>query len=274
MNRDKQDYYELLGVARDADRNAIKQAFRARARTLHPDVSSEPDAKDRFAELSRAYSILSKPEARILYDRYGYLGTGNGGFDPTLPGASDPASAEARHVDFAEVQIRLFETIRGSTRRVQVATVGLCESCGGSGAAPEASVLECAACGGEGRLRTSSELGEGRLLQIETCLACAGRGVVVERPCRRCHGLGRARDERTVKLEIPPGAEDGGVIRVVDANEDGGAGSTARALYVRLRVVPESESRLLRTIAAAALVIAVVLFTILYLAPEAIFDAL
>lgn len=272
MHRDKQDYYELLGVGRDADQNAIKQAFRARARTLHPDVSADPDAKDRFAELARAYSILSKPESRILYDRYGYLGTGNGGFDTTLPGAADPLASDVHHVDFAEVRVRLFEAARGSTRRVQVASVGICETCRGSGAAPGTSVHECAACGGEGRLRTSSPFGDGRLLQIETCPTCDGRGVVAERPCSRCHGVGQARDERTIKIEIPRGAADGGVIRV-DADGSSNGRRSARDLYVRLRVVPERESRALRMIAAAALIVALVLFALLYLAPETVFDA-
>ena len=271
MNRDTKDYYDLLGVARDADQNAIKQAFRARARSLHPDVSTERDANDRFAELSRAYSILSKPEARILYDRYGYLGTGNGGFDRTVGGAN-AAAAAARDVDFAEVRVRLFEAVRGSTRRVQVATVGICDTCRGTGAAPGTVARECTACAGEGRLRTSSPLGGGRLLQIETCLACAGRGIVVERRCGRCHGSGQARAERSVKVEIPPGAEDGGVIRV-GVDGAGNGRPSARELYVRLRIVPERDALLVRVIAAAALVIALVLFAILYLAPETVFDA-
>lgn len=177
MNPDRHDSYELPGVGRDADENAIEQR------------------------------------------------TGNDRVDARLADAPDPTAApDAGYVDFAEARVRPFETVRGSTRRVHVAAVGMCETCRGTGAAPGTSVRECAACGGAGRVRTPS-LGEGRLPQIETCLACAGRGVLAERPCARCHGLGEARHDRNVEVDIPPGAEDGGVIRV---GADGPAAIGAR----------------------------------------------
>lgn len=271
MSQSGVDYYELLGVPRDADRTAIKHAFRARARELHPDVSPDPDAKERFSELARAYSVLSKPASRILYDRFGYLGRGNGGFEA---GGPDGAGSAARpgFVDVADLEVDFLEAVRGARRKVSVTAVGTCTACRGDGSVPGSRVERCETCEGEGRVRRSSELGAGRLLQIETCPDCAGRGRVVHEPCPECDGTGRARVERKVDVRIPPGAEDGGVIRVAGrgVSPNGGGASAPADLFVRLRVLPDRDSRLVRFVAAGALVLALALFLVLLATPEAL----
>ena len=258
MAKPERNLYDVLGVDRDADDAIIKRAFRVKARTLHPDVSADADAADRFAELSRAYGVLSKPTSRILYDRIGYRGRGNGGFEER-----DPAGPE---IELAEVEVAAFEAARGTKRRVRVVSLGECVVCGGTGAAPRSLVTVCASCGGEGRLRQSVAVGDVRVLQITSCADCAGRGRVVTRPCSACAGEGTARAERTVALEIPPGAEDGALLR---AHEHDAAGP-GRTVHVLLRVLPHDDARLVRYGSAAALVLALFLFAVLAIAPEAL----
>src|SRR5579859_1996619 len=165
------DYYELLGVERDADEQTIKKAFRQLARRLHPDVSEEPDADVRFREISEAYEVLSNAETRELYDRYGHAGLRSGGFQPThfdFGNLSDLFSAffgedvfgggrggaASRGADVAaEITIDLVEAARGTTVNVSVERAGSCETCGGVGAAPGSKVSSCARCGGRGRIQ-------------------------------------------------------------------------------------------------------------------------
>jgi molecular chaperone DnaJ len=252
MGEVARDYYEVLGVSPDADARAIKRAFRNLARTLHPDVSTATDAVDRFAELSRAYSVLSTPTARLLYDRVGYRGRGNGGFESPEPSAARFSGL----FEVAEVEIDRLEAMRGTTRRVGVTTVGTCAACAGSGAAPGSLVEECASCEGSGRVRRSSMVGSARLLQLDACPDCGGAGRILREACSACTGTGRAETARTVRLRVPPGTEDG---RLVHA-DDGG-----REVYVALRVVSNPEGRLLRYSAAAAFALALILFVALAL---------
>jgi molecular chaperone DnaJ len=266
MRQAQHDYYELLGVDRDAEPDAIRRAFRARARTLHPDVSTDPEATDRFSELSRAYSVLSRPTARLLYDRVGYLGRGNGG----LTAAAEPDAAQRldRLFDVAEVAVGSFEAARGGTRRVNVSSVGACAACGGSGATPGTAVEDCGDCEGSGRVRRDSTLDGARLIQLDACRSCEGRGHLVASPCDACEGSGRATVERTLRLRIPPGAEDGKLIRAEEARRAPRRG--ARDVYVVLRVLPDPDSRLVRYAAVAALAIAVALFLVLALTPDSL----
>jgi molecular chaperone DnaJ len=253
------DLYDVLGVASHADATTIKRAFRARARALHPDVCPDPEAADRFAELSRAYAVLSRPAARLLYDRVGYLGPGNGGFEER------PATGrEERLFDLAEVEIEPIEAARGTIRRVRVAAIGPCRACDGAGTASGAAVLRCEACGGDGSMRRSIDARAARVLEVERCRICAGEGRVVADACPRCNGTGRTRTDRTLTLRIPPGATSGELVTArSDAN---GAGD----VFVVLRVRPDRDSRLVRYAATAALVLAVGLFLVIALAPNAI----
>jgi molecular chaperone DnaJ len=255
MGEVARDYYEVLGVSPDADARAIKRAFRSLARELHPDVSTAADAVDRFAEISRAYSVLSTPTARLLYDRVGYRGRGNGGFESPEPSAAHLS----RLFEVAEVEIDGLEAMRGTTRRVGVTTIGTCAACAGSGAATRSRVEECASCKGSGRVRRTSMVGSARFLQLDECPDCGGAGETLRNTCPACTGTGRAERARTLRLRVPAGTEDGRLVRA----DDGG-----REVYVALRVVPIQENRVLRYSAAAGVVLALVLLVAVALAPD------
>jgi molecular chaperone DnaJ len=211
VTQPRHDYYEVLGVPRTADEEEIRKAYLALARTLHPDVSDEPDAGERFREVTAAYSVLSKPTARFLYDRFGYRGRG-GGFGP---GA---ARGDSRVI--AEVEIDPVEAGRGTRREVLLAADDECELCGGTGAVPGTGVRVCETCGGKGRVRVSAGLGVGRLLQIERCADCGGLGRFFERACAECRGQGRVTSRRVLKVRIPPGVEDGTRLRIMGEPEE------------------------------------------------------
>ncbi|MEK6275094.1 MAG: DnaJ domain-containing protein [Actinomycetota bacterium] len=210
MTRTKSDYYEVLGLLRTAGDEEIRRAFRARE--LHPDVSAEPEAEERFREVTAAYSVLSKPSARFLYDRFGYRGRGYGGFGP------GGRRSEARIL--AEVEIDQIEADRGTKREVLLAAEEECEVCRGRGAVSGTDVRPCVTCGGNGRLRVSSGLGEGRLVRVVQCHDCDGLGQIFERRCPECVGLGRVTTRRVIKVRIPPGVEDGTRLRVMGEPEE------------------------------------------------------
>lgn len=243
MTRTKSDYYEVLGLPRTAGDEEIRRAFRARARELHPDVSAEPAAEERFREVTAAYSVLSKPTARFLYDRFGYRGRGDGGFGP------GERKGAARVL--AEVEIDQIEADRGTRREVRLAADEECVVCGGSGAVGGTEVRQCATCGGDGQLRVSSGLGVGRLLRVVQCHDCDGLGRVFERRCPECVGLGRVTQRRVIKVRIPPGVEDGTRLRVMGEPEED-------HLLVRVKPGP-IDSLVVRWTATALLACAVAL---------------
>lgn len=272
MNRDTRDYYEVLGVRPDADRHAIKRAFRSRARELHPDVSADPCASERFAELATAYRVLTNSSTKFLYDRYGYLGRGNGGFERAHAMGVPAHSAGSQGFNVAELRVHPVEAVRGATRKMKVRAGGPCAACGGEGGQAGSRAEECSTCRGEGRLRSVSETGGGRLLQIDVCAECRGAGTVVRDRCRECSGTGRANGVQTVTVRIPPGAEDKSIIRL--SGEEAGGGPRAPDVYVRLRVVADRDSRPARYAAVTAVAIAVALFVVLVLTPESLIAGL
>jgi molecular chaperone DnaJ len=263
MGEAKRDYYEVLGVPRVADPETLKKAFRSRARTLHPDVSDDPEAEEKFSELAEAYEVLSKPTARFLYDRLGYRGWGNEGLSE---GAASPAGGDI--LDFAEARARRrdsgqdvlvevcigsVEAARGTTRYVQFAVVAACLACRGEGAQPGASWKMCSTCRGEGRLKTMSRSATGQLLQLEQCGGCAGRGRVASEECAECSGSRRVTLERTLDVRIPAGVRDGQRIRLTG---DGVAESLAGQAYLVLRVGALPDTRFVRHASAVGLALA------------------
>jgi molecular chaperone DnaJ len=256
MATTERDYYELLGVPRTADDKEIKRAFRQKARELHPDVSDAPDAETQFREVVEAYEVLSKPETRDLYDRFGHAGLRGGGYRPTtfdvgslsdlfsaffgddLFGVGRPGRQRGGDIG-AEVEIELVEAARGTTRDVRYAVAVACGTCGGSGLAPGTQPTTCPVCGGAGRLSQVQESPFGQFIRSQTCSRCGGAGHIIEHPCEACDGAGRTVEEQTLEVEIPPGIHDGQRIRISGEGHAGTLGGRAGDIYVHVHVKPD-----------------------------------
>jgi molecular chaperone DnaJ len=253
----KRDYYEVLGLPRDADDEAIQRAFRSLARDWHPDVADAPDAEARFRELAEAYGVLSKREARLMYDRYGYRGRGNQGLDEALWEARPAVAARGENV-YVGIELRSFEASEGTRRIVSYEAVVRCKACMGRGSVglPDP---ECESCGGTGRKRTLSSLEVAHLLQIEPCPAC------VAEACSQCGGAGTVTAERRIRLVVPPGVEDGAQLRVGGDGHDAGAGSIPGDLFVSVKVLPPPRDPRFVRYAALVLLIAAVATLVLYI---------
>ncbi|HET7145586.1 MAG TPA: molecular chaperone DnaJ [Gaiellaceae bacterium] len=252
----ERDYYELLGVSRDASDAEIKKAFRRLARELHPDVSDAPDAQERFREVVEAYEVLSKSETRQLYDRYGHAGLRGGGFQPgqfDFGSLSDLFSAffgddllgggrasRSRGADLAAtVEIELVDAAAGVTREVPFEVAVTCTHCGGDGAEPGTAITSCATCGGIGRLQHVSRSMFGEFVRTQACPTCGGTGRRIETPCTVCDGAGRVLEERRLEVTIPPGIHDGQRIRLSGEGHAGTLGARAGDVYVLVRVRPD-----------------------------------
>ena len=256
MSTAERDYYELLGVPRDASEADIKKAFRRLARELHPDVSEAPDAEERFKEVVEAYEVLSKSETRELYDRYGHAGLRGGGYTPghfDFGSLSDLFSAffgddllggggraRSRGADLsAVVEIELTEAAAGTTREVPFQVAVTCTHCGGDGAEPGTAVTTCETCGGIGRVQQVTRSVFGEFVRTTTCPTCGGSGRRIETPCTVCEGAGLVLDERTLDVTIPPGIHDGQRIRMSGEGHAGGLGGRAGDVYVQVHVRPD-----------------------------------
>jgi molecular chaperone DnaJ len=252
--RIQRDYYDVLGVGRDAEPEQIKRAFRTHARALHPDVSADPEAPERFRELTEAYGVLSKPATRLLYDRFGYRGRGNGWFTPEgARAATDFLRRRARPV--AEILVDEDEARRGGRRRVSWTRFEPCPACGGEGAAAGAMTMTCPGCDGSGRRRVERSLAAGeRLLQIEDCSMCAGRGVLVSDPCPACLGSGSRSETVSSEVEVPPGTVDGARLAL--------EGTTGEVVIARVLDFP-ADRPLVRYLALLGLLVALVFLWIL-----------
>jgi molecular chaperone DnaJ len=247
----KRDYYDVLGVPRDADDEAIRRAYRGLARDVHPDVAEAPDAELRFRELAEAYAVLSKREARLLYDRYGYRGRGNQGFDDSHRFAQgDVARGSNVHV---EIELESFEAAEGTSRPINYRAALRCAPCAGRGTIGSVDPA-CRVCRGTGRRRHVKQLEIARLLQIEPCPACAAK------PCACCAGRGTVVGERRIRLRVPGGVEDGSQLRVSGDGNDAGSGSIPGDLLVRVHVLPPpKDPRLVRYTALALMAVAIVM---------------
>jgi len=257
------DYYQLLGVDREAGSEEIKRAYRRLARQYHPDVNgNDPEAVERFKEISKAYSVLSDPEKRQRYDAYGEAGidgfAGPSGdpfagfgasFDDLLGaffGGGDPFTgrprtrSRARRGESIGMRLRLpfTEAVFGVSKDVRVRAAAACQRCGGSGAKPGTEPTVCLRCNGSGQQRTVRQSLLGQLITATTCPVCAGSGQEVRSPCPECRGQGLLVQDTTLTIDIPPGLEDGNQIRYPGRGHAGQFGGPPGDLIVELAVDP------------------------------------
>ena len=253
---EKRDYYEILGIERDASVDDIKKAFRRLAVKYHPDKNpNDTTAEERFKEAAEAYEVLSDQERRARYDRYGHAATsgmGGGGFDPShfsdftdilgdLFGFGDffgtgrrRATRAARGNDLRyDLTLEFEEAVFGKDVSLEVPRVASCKTCNGSGAKPGTQPVTCSGCGGRGQIRFT----QGGFLTVQrTCPQCGGAGKVIKDPCTACDGAGRVRETKTISVKIPPGVDDGSRLRVAGEGEGGYNGGPAGDLYVFISV--------------------------------------
>jgi molecular chaperone DnaJ len=256
------DYYEVLGVPRDADDATIKKAFRRLARELHPDVNShDPDAEEKFKEAAEAYEVLSDAERRATYDRYGREGLRSGGYAPNfegfamsdifeaffgggglsdlfgMGGGAARAGGPIQGGDVAvTADIDLADAALGSTVEVSYEAVTLCEHCHGNGAEPGTPIETCQRCQGTGQLRAVSRTPFGQVMRTTVCDVCHGDGRVARDPCKVCRGRGRRVERPKVKVDVPAGIADGQRIRITGRGHAGERGGPPGDLYVLIRV--------------------------------------
>ncbi|MGA2011067.1 MAG: molecular chaperone DnaJ [Solirubrobacteraceae bacterium] len=257
------DYYEVLGVTRDAGETEIKKAFRKLARELHPDVNRhDPDAEDKFKEAAEAYEVLSDADRRATYDRYGHEGLRSGGYAPNFEGFGSVADifeaffgaggfgassfggafggragGPAQGGDVAvSAEITLEQAAAGAAVEVSYDAVELCEHCRGNGAEPGTPIETCAKCGGSGQLRAVSRTPFGQVVRAAPCDVCHGDGRVPSSPCQECGGRGRRVQRVKVSVDVPAGIDDGQRIRITGRGHAGEHGGPAGDLYVQVRV--------------------------------------
>jgi len=253
------DPYEVLGVGRDASAQDIKKAFRQLAMELHPDVNAhDPDAEEKFKEAAEANEILSDPERRATYDRYGHDGLRSGGYAPNFDGfgsigdlfnaffgGSSGQSGPAPGADLAvAIELDLLEAANGATVEISYEAVERCEHCHGNGAEPGTPIHTCARCGGAGQLQAVTRTMLGQMVRTIVCDECHGEGRVPEQPCAECRGRGRVSARRTLDVEVPAGIADGQRIRLGGRGHAGEAGAPAGDLHVVVRV--RADERFLR----------------------------
>jgi len=257
----KRDYYEVLGVSRDAPEAEIKKAYRRLARDHHPDVNShDPGAEERFKELTEAYEVLSNTESRRAYDTYGHQiprGGGYPGGDPfggfqdifdaffgdrfgagSFFGTSTPRGPSRGGDAEVEVEVSLREAAYGADREVNVQTIKNCTVCDGVGGTESHS---CPTCGGAGAVRTVREGILGRMVSTQPCSTCGGRGRIIDVYCDNCHGSGRVSEVETRLLRKPAGIESGMRLRVSGAGHAGEPGAPPGDLYVTVKVSEDPE---------------------------------
>jgi molecular chaperone DnaJ len=251
----KQDYYEILGVSRDCDDGTLKTAYRKLALKYHPDRNpDDSDAEERFKQAAEAYGVLSDPQKRAVYDRYGHQGlqgAGAQGFDPSqfsdfsdiigdFFGFGDLFGGGGRRRNRAQkgddlrydLEINLEDTIRGLSADIQVPRTEACNRCGGSGAERNDGLTTCPMCHGRGEV-----IYQQSFLSIRrTCGQCNGRGQIIRRPCTQCRGEGYVRAERKLKVNIPPGVDTGTRLRLSGEGQPGANGGPQGDLYVFVRV--------------------------------------
>ena len=276
----KRDYYEVLSVQKNASKEEIKNAYRKLALQYHPDRNKEPGAEEKFKEVSEAYAVLSDDEKRKRYDTYGHVGAeeafrgseanfeeifrdvGFGGFRDIFEqifgrrgagggffgddlfgfgfGAGGSGRRSGRDIIY-DMELTLEDVLRGRKEEVEVPRLDRCKECGGSGAAPGTKLRKCTVCDGQGQTRrVYSQNRFSTIVTMEPCRTCQGQGQIIDKPCSNCKGTGRSKQVKKIKLEIPPGVEDGMAFQLRGEGEMSQAGIPGD-LIVRLHIKPHPE---------------------------------
>ncbi len=260
MATTKRDYYEVLGVARGVSEEELKRAFRKLARQYHPDVNKSPEAESRFKEIGEAYDVLSDPEKRRIYDQFGHAGLnsqGYGGFqgfegfgsfadifeqfDSFFGGAARAGRRRGPHrgADLRyDLEISFEEAAFGTEKTLDIPRQETCETCHGSGAAPNTQPQTCPQCNGTGEVRRVQQSVFGQFVNVTACSRCQGEGKIITTPCPECRGQGRVRKMRKLTVKIPAGVDNGQQIRLSGEGESGPKGGPPGNLYVVLEVRP------------------------------------
>lgn len=249
----KRDYYDVLGVSRNADSDDIRKAFRRLARQFHPDVSKEDNAEARFKEVNEANEILSDPDKRRLYDQFGHNmpgaggpGTGAAGFGgieeifETFFGGSQRAGGGRRRARGADLrydlQLEFLEAVFGTSRELEIPRLVHCERCSGNGSEPGKQPQKCTSCNGSGETRRVAQSVFGQFVNVTPCDRCRGRGQIITSPCTECRGRGEVQSVRKIPITIPAGVDEGQHMQVNGEGEAGANGGPAGDLYVVLSV--------------------------------------
>lgn len=252
----KPDYYEILGVSRDASQDEIKKAYRRKARELHPDVNPDTSTQDQFKLVTAANEVLSDPEKRAMYDRGGDPLSGAGGgfgqgfsfsdimdaFFGQTGAQRGPRTRMRRGQDaLLRLELELAEAAFGVSRELKVDTAVVCSTCEGSGAAEGSEPVTCTTCGGRGEVQHVQRSFLGDIRTARPCPTCQGYGTTIPNPCPECAGDGRVRSRRTITVKIPPGVDDGTRVQLSGEGEVGPGGGPAGDLYVEVRVVEHPQ---------------------------------
>ena len=257
------DYYEILGVSKNATKDEIKSAFRKMARKWHPDINKAPDAEAKFKELGKAYETLMDDEKRATYDRFGEDGLKNAGFNTQGPFAGgfgdleevfnsffgggfgfggtrrqDPNAPQRGDDLRLDLELDFEEAVFGITKEIKVDHLETCPTCKGSGAKDGAKPETCQNCGGSGRIQQTTRTVLGHFTQIVTCPICHGKGTVIKDPCPDCKGQGLKETEKKLEVKIPAGVDTGSKMRLSHEGDAGINGGIAGDLYIVIHVKP------------------------------------
>ncbi len=274
----KQDYYEILGVSKDADKKEIKRVYRKLALKYHPDKNKEKGAEEKFKEISEAYAVLYDDEKRQMYDQYGHagidqqyssedifrgadfsdifrgmgfdFGTG-GGFEDIFSnifghgggyGRQSYRRSRGASLRYA-VEISLEDAYFGKSVEIRFPRTEICDNCKGSGAKPGTSPKKCPQCNGTGQMKISRRTAFGMFTQVTTCNKCGGQGMVISNPCPKCRGSGKVQKTRTIEIKIPKGVDDGSQIKLAGEGETGPGGTGDLYVVIHVKRHPRFKRR-------------------------------
>jgi molecular chaperone DnaJ len=270
----KRDYYEVLGVSRDASPEEIKKAYRQKAKELHPDrnPSSRERAEEEFKRVSEAYEVLADPSKRQQYDRYGHAGPdqgftfgfndfrrareaysefGFGGFDDLFDmffrqggrgGVRRPRSQRGEDIEY-RLRVTLEDAATGTKMAITAPRLVTCTRCEGEGAEPGTSRKTCPTCHGQGQVQYRQQSLLGSFVNVQSCPECHGTGEVVEEPCKRCHGDGRIKEKSKISISVPAGVETGSRLRLRGQGNAGTRGAPPGDMYIVIEVIPHPTYR-------------------------------